>query len=340
MEAAKRIPAPLVDGIDARPSHAFETTARWDLFRVLAEPIRLRLLALVSLEELSIGELALLTAESQPNVSRHVASLRQIGLVTGTKHGTRSMVRLHAGVASDTIVRDAVASGMQLCQADGSTARIAMVIAERDAAAREYFARPVEVSEFSPPAESAAYLAALAQLLPHRHLAIDIGTGDGGLLEMLAPCFDRVIAIDRSEARLALARARVAARGLANVELRVSDLSDASHRGLPRGKADAVFAVRVLHHAAVPRRLMKQLWHYCAPGGALVLVDYQAHSDEAMRAQADAWLGFSPDELRELAAHAGFVEARVAPAPAPKSGPDAHLAWQILVARRPLGDAT
>ncbi|MBK9072356.1 MAG: metalloregulator ArsR/SmtB family transcription factor [Myxococcales bacterium] len=324
---------------DERPSQAFETTARWDLYRVLAEPIRLRLLALASFEELSIGELAQLTGESQPNVSRHIASLRQVGLVTGTKHGTRSMVRMHPGVADDAIVRDAVTSGMQLCQADGSAARIAIVIAERDAAAREYFARPVEVSEFAPPVESAAYLTALSHLLPHRGLAIDIGTGDGGLLEILAPCFDRVIAIDRSEAQLALARARVAARGFANVELGVSDLSETSHRGLPRGKADAVFAVRVLHHAAVPRKLMKQLWHYCAPGGALVLIDYHAHGDESMRAQADVWLGFSPDELRELAAQAGFVDVCVAGAPAPKTGPDAHLAWQIMVAKRPAGGA-
>ncbi|MGH7268829.1 MAG: ArsR family transcriptional regulator, partial [Polyangiaceae bacterium] len=49
---------------------------RWELYRVLSEPIRLRLLALAAEEELGIGELADLLNESQPNVSRHAAALR------------------------------------------------------------------------------------------------------------------------------------------------------------------------------------------------------------------------------------------------------------------------
>ena len=54
---------------------AVGSTSRWELYRVLAEPVRLRLLALAAEEELAIGELAGLLSESQPNVSRHVAPL-------------------------------------------------------------------------------------------------------------------------------------------------------------------------------------------------------------------------------------------------------------------------
>lgn len=247
------------------------------------------------------------------------------------------MLRLHASVADDAVVSDAIANGRQLCAADGSAARIGMVVAERDAVAREYFARPVEVNEFPPPLEGAAYLAALSHLLPHRRLAIDVGTGDGGLLEILAPSFERVIAIDRSEAQLRLARKRVAARGFTNVELGVDELGEKKSALLPRNAADAVFAVRVLHHAAVPRKLMKQLWHYCAPGGALVLIDYDAHADESMRERADVWLGFAEDELRGFATSAGFVDLHVARIPAPLAGPDAHLPWRVMVAKRPAG---
>src|ERR1700709_1972574 len=49
---------------------------RWDLYRTLAEPLRLRLLALVGEEELAVGELAELLKESQPNVSRAWTPLR------------------------------------------------------------------------------------------------------------------------------------------------------------------------------------------------------------------------------------------------------------------------
>lgn len=326
-------------------AHALQTVARWDLYRTFAEPIRLRLLGLVAQEELSIGELAQLTGESQPNVSRHVASLRQVGLVIGTKHGTRSMVRLAPTVVGDAVVDDAIANGRALCQADGSEARIAAILTEREVVGREYFARAADVAELPPPIEGASYLAALAHLLPRRDLAIDIGTGDGGLLEVLAPCFQRVIAVDRSAAQLQLARKRVAARGYANVELGVDEvgleelsagkLGEKKRARLPLDAADAVFAVRVLHHAAVPRKLMQQLWRLCAPGGALVLIDYEAHADEAMRDRADLWLGFAGKELRRMAEAAGFEAAEVTRIPAPLAGPDAHLPWQVLVARRP-----
>src|SRR5579859_2354285 len=84
---------------------------RWELYRVLSEPVRLRLLALAAEEELAIGELAELLGESQPNVSRHVAPLKQAGLVAVRKQGTRALVRVDATAVEDPVVRDALASG-------------------------------------------------------------------------------------------------------------------------------------------------------------------------------------------------------------------------------------
>ena len=55
---------------------------RWELYRLLGEPRRLRLLGLTSEDELSIGELAELTREAQPNVSKHLKLLREAGLVS------------------------------------------------------------------------------------------------------------------------------------------------------------------------------------------------------------------------------------------------------------------
>src|SRR6478609_4745457 len=87
---------------------------RWDLYRVLAEPVRLRLLALAAEEELAIGELAELLGESQPNVSRHTAPLKQGGLVSMRRQGTRTLVRLRDEAARDPVVADALTSGRAL----------------------------------------------------------------------------------------------------------------------------------------------------------------------------------------------------------------------------------
>ncbi len=310
---------------------------RWELYRVLSEPVRLRMLALTEEEELTIGELAELLGESQPNVSRHVAPLKQAGLVVVRRQGTRALVRLAEAAGEDPVVIDALGSGRALCEEDGSMANVAVVLAARDAVGREYFAQvpPGERAEeraFGPPEELASYLSAFAPLLPHRALAVDAGTGDGGMLDVLAPVFTRVVAVDRAEPQLRRARARVLARGYANVDLVHGDLDSVAVRDAVGQQADAVFAVRMLHHAPQPGSLVKKLAHLARPGGAVVLLDYARHDDERMRAQADLWLGFEARELARFAKDAGLEAPHVARIPAPHAGPDAHLPWQALIA--------
>ncbi len=316
---------------------------------MLSEPARLRLLALAAQEELGIGELAELLEESQPNVSRHATALRHAGLLRDRREGTRTLVRIAAEASRDAVVADALASGRALCEKDGSLARIGEVLRAREAPSREFFARPAHlrgVKVDTIPSEIGAYLAALAPLLSRRGLALDAGTGDGRLLEVLAPVYERVVAIDRSDAQLAHARERAGARGFSNVtfvqgELDGRELSRAVGLDGPgaakhAGGADAVFASRVLHHAPQPARVVAQLASLCAPGGALIVLDYARHDDESMREQADAWLGFEGAELRRFARSAGLADARVTSIPAPLcgDGPDRHLPWQVMVARK------
>jgi SAM-dependent methyltransferase len=122
----------------------------------------------------------------------------------------------------------------------------------------------------------------------------------------------------------------------------VQQLDDAAlRRALTRrGRegADAVFAARVLHHANRPADAMRSLGSLARPGGHVVVLDYCAHEDEALRAhQADLWLGFEADDLRRYARAAGLVEATVTKIPGAwcGHGPDRHVPWQVLVARAP-----
>ncbi len=324
----------------ARTAPARASSARWELYRLLSEPIRLRLLALLAEEELSIGELSLLLGEAQPNVSKQLKPLRQAGLVSVRKDGTRGFSRLAEGAAADPVLADGVGAGRALCTEDGSLARVAAVVRERDAAGRAYVAEvPAEEPELLPP-ELPAYLTALACLLPRRRFAIDVGTGDGSLLEALAPTFDRVLAIDRAAAQLDRARRRLARRGYDHVRLEQADYADPGlvARVEDAGGADVVFASRVLHHAPQPAKAFEALARLAAPGGAVVVLDYAAHHDEALREkQADLWLGFDPDVLRRAAERAGLVPAQHRPIPKLRcgTGPDAHIDWQAFVARRP-----
>ena len=304
---------------------------------MLSEPIRLRLLALAADEELAVGELAELLGESQPNISRHAGTLKQAGLLVMRKEGTRTLLQLRADAALDPVVLDALTSGRALCEADGSRARVAEVVRARDTLVREFFARPGESSVARPAPELGAYVRMLSPILPRAGVAVDAGTGDGGLLDVLAPIYDRVIAVDRSEAQRARARERVALRRFENVVFTLGELDSPEVCAAVGEGADAVFAARLLHHAARPAFVVAQLAKLCHPGGSVVVLDYVHHDDEAMRDQADVWLGFRKSELEGFARAAGLEQPRVQAVPAILNGkgPDAHLTWQVLVARKP-----
>jgi ArsR family transcriptional regulator len=345
--------SPVAADMVPRPStpRPIDAGSRWELYRLLADPVRPRLLALASLEELAVGELAELLREGQPKISRHAAALREAGLIGARKQGTWTLLRLAPGAEGDPVVADAVRAGLTSCRVDGTLARIEDVLSARDQATREFFARGGRAARSGPPLELGAYLAALAPLVPHRRLAIDVGTGDGPLLEVLAPVFERVVALDREGAQLALAAERVRRRDLHNVTLIRSEIDGPEVRQaiqealgpLAEPGADVVFASRVLHHAPVPARTMRALVELARPataherGGAVLVLDYEAHDDQSLREQeADLWLGFEPRELERLGQEAGLVDAHWQRLPAAwqGEGPDRHLTWQLLVGFR------
>jgi ArsR family transcriptional regulator len=331
MQLAARTPPP-----SSRPS-------RVELFRVLAEASRLQVLALCAEEELSVSELAALLDDSQPQVSRKVSALREAGLLDARRDGTRTFVRVVHDALADAVVADAVAEGRRLCLADGSLARIPSVVAAREDVGLSHFEGPATVATTSVPAspEHLAHLAALAPLLSSRQLAVDVGTGDGLTLDVLAPIFSRVIAVDRSRAQLARVAERVAARGFHHVSLFPGSFDDAAlvERVDAAGGADLVFAGRTLHHASRPSQAVVAFARLLKRGGHLVVLDYLPHDDDTLRGDAgDAWLGFSVDEVRRFLSDAGLTVLADVPIPDAfhPQGPDAKLSWHAWVARRPL----
>lgn len=287
---------------------------RADLFRLLGDEDRLRLLALCAEEELTVGELAVLLGESQPQVTKKSQPLREVGLLNARRDGTRTLLR--STIEDDVVIDAALQEGRTLCTKDGTLAKIASVVAQREESSRRFFDESAP-TELAPPSELAMWLPVLAPLLPRTELAIDVGTGEGTLLPLLSAVYARVVAVDRSASRLARCAAMIAQQGLPNVRLREGDVDDA---GLlqditQRGGADLVVMARVLHHAARPQDAIAAATRLLRTGGALVIVDYLPHDDEAMREQGDVWLGFPPDKLRGWMASLDVVVAKPFPSP-------------------------
>src|SRR3569623_317954 len=101
-------------------------SVRADLFRLLGDEDRLRLLALCAEEELTVGELAQLLGESQPQITKKPPPLRAAGLLAARRDGPRTP--LLAVLADDDLVPWAgFVVGRRLCTKDGSLAKVPRV---------------------------------------------------------------------------------------------------------------------------------------------------------------------------------------------------------------------
>jgi demethylmenaquinone methyltransferase/2-methoxy-6-polyprenyl-1,4-benzoquinol methylase/ArsR family transcriptional regulator len=150
---------------------------------------------------------------------------------------------------------------------------------------------------------------------PFRNL-LDLGTGTGRMLELLAPRAARAVGVDQSAAMLALARARIDQAGLRHVSLRQGDIYAPP---VERNAYDLVVVHQVLHFLDDPARALAEATRALAPGGRLVVVDFAAHDQEFLRDEfAHRRLGFAVDEVENYLAEAGLSAIRVERVPPAK----------------------
>lgn len=306
---------------------------RLELFRLLGDEDRARLLALCAAEELAVSELASLLAESQPQITRKTQPLREAGLLGARRDGTRTLLRTVP--SDDPLVRAALEEGRALCAAEGSLARVPAVVAQREEGARRLFA---EAREAAPVVVDGAqllpFLPLLAPLLPARALAVDVGTGEGALLPLLSPLYTRVVGLDRSAARLARAAERVAALGLGNVRLLEGDAGDrhVAEELDSKGGADLVVLSRVLRYASRPKDTVLAAARLLRSGGHLAIIDGAPSDDESRREPGQVWLGFEEPALGGFLREAGLEPLSLGRLPRVAGGP---VDLQLAVGKKP-----
>lgn len=273
------------------------------------EPTRLRLLALLCDAELTVSELVAILRQSQPRISRHLKLLVEAGLVERHREGAWVFLLVAQSGPTARLAHEIVASldaRDPVLAADRS--RLDEVRRARAAQAASYFAthaanwddlRAMHVAEET--VEAAIRDAVGAQPIGS---LLDIGTGTGRMLELLAPQAGRALGVDLSPQMLGIARNRLERAGLRNAQLRQGDMF-----ALPveRNAFDLVVLHQVLHYLDDPTRALREATATLRPGGRLVVVDFAPHQEESLRAaHAHRRLGFSRDEIAGAMAEAGL----------------------------------
>lgn len=281
------------------------------LLKALSDENRLRLVAVLHRGEFTVQELTAILVQGQSRISHHLKVLSEAGVVMVKRQGTWGYYRLDDGNLLFAQLRPVLEQRFaELPAHAGDLVRLAKVLEERQRKSRAFFDQHARqwdelVVRLLPLPD---YRERLLALLPERTVLVEIGSGTGVLLGDLSRRGNQLIAIDHSPAMLELARQRVVREGLDNVELRLGEMS---HLPLADGLADGVVLNMVLHHAADPLAVLKEVRRVLAPGGVLILADVARHERESARDElADQWLGFEVEELQNWLTTAGFSDMR------------------------------
>ncbi len=277
--------------------------------RAAAEPTRLRLLALCARGALCVTDLCDVLGQSQPRLSRHLKLLAEAGLLERIPEGANAYYQVPADAELPHVLLARLPEDDPLIARDRRQA--ARVAADRARAASESFQRDgMDWDEMRALGLDARPIeAALLAAVPKRVGALlDIGTGTGRVLELLAPRCARAIGVDASRDMLALARSRLAERGLAGLaSVRQADMY---RLPLPDGFFDVVTFQMVLHYAEDPRAAIAEASRVLAPDGLLLIGDLAAHGRaELLSRYAHRWPGFDDAELNGWLGEAGCAPA-------------------------------
>ena len=280
------------------------------MLKALAEPTRLRIVALLAHGEMTVSEIMQVLGQSQPRVSRHLKLLADAGLCERFPEGGRVFYRLvrTGPVASLAGVVEEF-SDADDPQVQRDRQRLAELRKLRSENAEQYFKAAaqewahIRSLQYSEEAVEAALLALTEARAFERH--VDVGTGTGRMLEIFSDQAEEGMGVDLSRDMLNVARAKLSEAGLATRFVRQAD---ASALPLDDGAADLVTVHQVLHYLEDPKAGLEECVRVLAPGGLLLVVDFDEHRHAALRDDHHhRHLGFPPAQVASWLQSAGLT---------------------------------
>lgn len=317
------------------------------LLKTLGDPIRLRILGLLSLHELSVGELSRALGLAQSRVSNHLRVIRELDLLEQRRAGTTHFLKLSAGSEEDegspgaTLWRTLRPGLERTPEAAEDLSRLRAVLDERRRESREFFDRVAgdwDAIGVDFATGQARQRVAASFLEPTLTIA-DLGCGTGYVAQAFLSLCRRMICVDRSLGMLDQARRRLLATPAGTeVELRPGELDALP---LEDDEVDGAICAMVLHHLDDPQACLAEVFRVVRPGGTAVVLELAPHREEWMHEDlGDRHLGLDPRFVAARLEQAGFeglsleiVDDRYRPAPGGRDAGEGATALPLYIVR-------
>ena len=290
-----------------------------DALKAAGEPTRLRILALLRRGDLAVGELVQILDQSQPRLSHHLKTLTMSGLVERLPEGSWVFYRANskgwAGRVLNALFAELDVTGAPF---DDDAAALQTVRGARAQSAESYFS---DIAENWDHLRSLHYPEAAIETAIVEHLnqaqyerVVDLGTGTGRMLALLAPRAQDAEGLDMSHHMLTVARANLNRAEIRNARVRQGDVANTPFE---TSSADLVIVHQVLHYLEQPEDVIDEAARILKPGGQLLVVDFAPHDLEFLReSQGHRRLGIREEDMvawSDAAGLAGQVPTRFDP---------------------------
>jgi ubiquinone/menaquinone biosynthesis C-methylase UbiE/DNA-binding transcriptional ArsR family regulator len=280
--------------------------------RALSDPTRLRIVALLEKDELSVNELQEITHMGQSRISTHLGLLQDAELVQSRREGKRTYYRLNqdADGTAREFIDVAVRGAKEMPEHSADQVNLKRILARRNDQQQLYFNQIAGRFDrsYGPGRSWQAFGQMLLRILPPVVVA-DLGAGEGLLSELLARRCKKVIAVDNSEKIVAFGAAKAKKNGLKNLEFRLGDLQAPP---IDPQSVDLVVLSQALHHAKEPDKSIAACHRILKPSGQVLILDLLQHNfARARELYGDLWLGFPESDLHRWLEGAGFKKIEI-----------------------------
>jgi len=283
-----------------------------DVLKLLSDPTRIRLLAILEEETLTVAELQEILDMGQSRISTHLGQLKQAGLVADRRDGKKSYYsnRDPEDPGLLDLKRAVLINSVEDTRFKEDKRNLQRVIERRRKASEAYFSEVAGKlgKKYCPGRSWEAIGHLLLRLTPHWKIA-DLGAGEGILSQLLAQRAEHVYCIDNAEKMVEVGSRLAREQGFQNLEYRLGDLESVP---LADESVDLALLAQALHHARTPEKAIAEAHRILHPGGLIIILDLKEHTFEAARElYADQWLGFSSNRLYHWLRDAGFDNVSV-----------------------------
>jgi len=287
-------------------------SASWDTLKILSDPTRMRLLALLMREELSVAELQEILGMGQSRISSQLALLRQAGLVTDRRDGKKAFYSLRSTLplSQYNLLKAASESVSELPVMDEDTESLDRILIKRRKVSEQYFNLIAgRLGKNYCPGRSWEAIGHLAlRLTPSIEIA-DLGAGEGLISQLLAKRSKQVWCIDNSPRMIEVGTELAKKNDLANLTYKLGDIEKVP---LADASVDVAILSQALHHAQHPQIAVQEAFRILKPEGQILILDLNEHTfEKARELYADVWLGFKESVLHQFLKKAGFQNVEV-----------------------------